>query len=271
MKTWIAVALLTGLLPAAAPAQTDPRLRTAVQLAAEGLPDSANAIVAAVLAATPVTDSLYPEVLYTQGAVARTVAEMRRAFQQVAVEYPMSPWADDALLRLAQLDFAAKDYAGTVHNAELLRGNAPSSPLNTAAALWAARARFEQADTAAACAWVAQGLASTGTDIEARNQLEFLRGRCAAPAAPGDTAAPAKPPAPATGAWGVQVAAVSSEASANAVLTQLQGIGLTGVVVREGASLFKVRVTGLPDRAAADSAVARIKAGLGGNPFVLVP
>lgn len=274
MKRWVALALVAGLIPVAAAAQTDPRLRSAVQLAAEGLPDSANAIVTALLATTPVTDTLYPQVLYTQGAIARTAAEMRRAFQKVAVEYPTSAWADDALLRLMQMDFASKNYDGTVRGAEQLRGNDPSSPLLPAAAHWAARAEFELADTAAGCAWVARGLTGSSADVEARNQLEFLQGRCTAGPAPADTArAPANPPKPmpVSDTWGVQVAAVSSQASANAVLAQLKEIGMTGVVVPEGGSLFKVRVMGYPSRAAADSAVARIKAQLGGTPFVLVP
>ena len=113
----------------AAFAQTDARLKSAVQLAAEGLPDSATAIVNGLLAVTPVSDPLYPEILYAQGAIARTTVEMQRSFQKVVVEYPTSPWADDALLRLAQIDFAARNYAGTVRGADQLRADDPSSPL----------------------------------------------------------------------------------------------------------------------------------------------
>ena len=71
-----------------ASAQTDARLQAAVQLAAEGLPDSATAIVNGLLAVTPATDPLYPQILYTQGSIARSTTEMQRAFQKVAVEYP---------------------------------------------------------------------------------------------------------------------------------------------------------------------------------------
>ena len=44
-----------------------------------------------------------------------------------------------------------------------------------------------------------------------------------------------------------------------------------GSVLRESGNLYKVRVTGLASREAADSAVAAIKAKLGGTPFVLAP
>lgn len=269
-KLALLMVLVVGLVGAGS-AQTDPRLKAAVQLAAEGMGDSATAIVNGFLASTPVTDTLYPQVLYTQGAIARTAAEMRRAFQQVAVEYPTSPWADDALLRLAQMDFASRNYTGTVRGVEQIHANDPSSPLIPTADYWAARAEFEQGNTTAACGWITRGLSAGGTDVEARNRLEFLQGRCSGGADTAPAVTPAGPAPTSAGAWGVQVAAVSSQASANAVVAQLKEIGMPGVVVPEGGNLFKVRVTGLPTREAADSAVARIKAKLGGTPFVLVP
>jgi hypothetical protein len=253
-------------------AQTDPRLKSAVQMAAEGLPDSASAIVNELLAVTPVSDTLYPQILYTQGSIARTTTEMQRAFQKVAVEYPTSPWADDALLRLAQMDFAARNYAGTVRGAEQIRADNPSSVLLPSAAYWAARADFELGKDAEGCDWIARGLASGSADIEAKNRLQFLQGRCGAGA--GDSASlPASPPAapPAGGPWGVQVAAVSSQAAASSVVTELKKIGMTGTVVQESGNLYKVRVLGLASRDAADAAVATVKAKLGGSPFVLAP
>jgi len=274
MKRILAVTLaLLVAATATAAAQTDARLKAAVQLAAEGLPDSATTIVNGLLAATPPTDSLYPQILYTQGMIARSTADMQRAFQKVAVEYPTSDWADDALLRLAQMDFAARNYAGAVRGLEQLRANNPSSPLMASAAYWAARSDFELGKTADACAWIDRGMASAGSDVEARNQLAFLQGRCA-PAADSAPAGgpPAPPPAqPAAGPWGVQVAAVSSQASANGVLKQLKAMGMTASVQLEAGNLYKVRVTGLPSREAADSAVVAIKAKLGGNPFVVAP
>ncbi len=271
MRYLFSLALLLVVAAPTAAAQTDARLKSAVQLAAEGLPDSATAIVNGLLAVTPVSDPLYPEILYTQGSIARTTTEMQRAFQKVAVEYPTSPWADDALLRLAQMDFAARNFAGTVRGAEQVRANDPSSPLIPAAAYWAARAEFEQGRTAEGCAWITRGLASESADVEAKNRLEFLQGRCTGTPDSGAVTAPGPTAPPTPGGWGVQVAAVSSQASANSVLADLKAMGLTGTAVQESGNLYKVRVTGLSSRAAADSAVVRIKAKLGGSPFVLAP
>ena len=52
--------------------QTDPRLVSAVRAAQEGRGDSARAAVDRLLAATPPTDTLYPQILYTQAMVAGT-------------------------------------------------------------------------------------------------------------------------------------------------------------------------------------------------------
>ena len=271
MKRLIILALAIATTAASAHAQTDARLRSAVQLAAEGLPDSATAIVNGLLAVTPVTDSLYPEILYTQGSIARTTTEMQRAFQKIAVEYPTSPWADDALLRLAQMDFAARNYAGTVRGAEQLRADNPSSPLIPAAAYWAARADFELGKVADGCVWITRGIESASTDIEAKNRLQFIQGRCVPGATDSGPAAPLPPAQPAAGSWGVQVAAVSSQASANSVLADLKAMGMTGTAVKESGNLYKVRVTGLASRDAAEAAASAIKTKLGGSPFVLVP
>ena len=80
--------LLALLLPARLlRAQDDPRLADAVRLAQDGQSDSARAAVARILAATPTTDSLYPQVLYTAGRVSGSVDEMRRQSSRVAVEF----------------------------------------------------------------------------------------------------------------------------------------------------------------------------------------
>lgn len=270
MKRLIILALALAIATTPAHAQTDARLKSAVQLAAEGLPDSAAAIVNGLLAVTPVSDPFYPEILYTQGSIARTTTEMQRAYQKLAVEYPTSDWADDALLRLAQMDFAARNYAGTVRGIEQIRANDPSSDLLPSASYWAARANFELGKTADACTWITRGLESPSADVESKNRLEFLQGRCAS-GADSSPAAPSPAAPPAAGAWGVQVAAVSSQASANSVLKDLKAMGLNGTVVKEQGNLFKVRVTGLASREAADTAAATIKAKMGGNPFVLAP
>ncbi|HEX6616129.1 MAG TPA: outer membrane protein assembly factor BamD, partial [Gemmatimonadales bacterium] len=148
-----AVALLALWSPARA--QTDPRLVQAMHSAQEGQSDSARAAVERLLAATSPSDSLYPQILYTQAMVAGSAADMRRSLQRVVVEYPTSPWADDALLRLVQMDYAVRNLESAERNLERLRQDFPATPLLPQAAYWAGRAYFDDNKPAAACRWLA--------------------------------------------------------------------------------------------------------------------
>jgi outer membrane protein assembly factor BamD (BamD/ComL family) len=130
------------VIPAAA--QTDSRLVEAIRQAQEGGGDSARAKVRRLLAATSPTDTLYPQIIYTQAMVASDANEMRRQLQRVAVEYSSSSWADDALLRLVQLDYASGNLPGAARNLERIRQDYPGSTLLPQSAFWAARTYFDQ-------------------------------------------------------------------------------------------------------------------------------
>jgi hypothetical protein len=283
-------------------AQNDPRLVTAVRTAQEGASDSARAIVRQLLAATPPGDSLYPEILYAQAMVAGEAGEMRRHLQRIVVEYNGSSWADDALLRLVQMDYATRNLDAAARNLERLRLDYPQTPLVPQAAYWAGRTYFDLKTPGPGCRWLAEGMARA-QDIETRNQLNFLYQRCgtdgqggggadssrrmqdsaqtpAAPAAPVDTArradstarpAPDSAPTPRAAPqarYRVQVAAVATPGAADDAAEKVEQLGYPAVIVRER-GLYKVRAGAFASRAEAQSAVGRLKAALGGSPFVV--
>jgi cell division septation protein DedD len=291
-------------------AQTDPRLLEAVRNAQEGKSDSARMKVRRVLAATPPSDTLYPQILYTQAMVASDADDMRRQLQRVAVEYSWSSWADDALLRLVQLDYAGSNLEGSSRNLERLRRDYPGSALLPHASYWAARTYFDQKNPDLACRWLAEGLASSQGNIELQNQLTYLDQRCAAiraataaapPSAatptptpqpatptppPTDPAAAAAPPptpprpdsirstsaagqVPAPGArFRIQVTAVRTRSAAEDIAMNLRGKRLDARVVEDG-GLYKVRVGSYATRGEAAADVPKVKAQLGGSPFVV--
>ncbi len=175
----IAAALVAlALYTSPASSQTDPRLLEIIRQAQEGRGDSARIKVQRLLATTPNTDSLYPQIVYTQAMVSSDAAEMRRQLQRVAVEFPASSWADDALLRLVQLDFASGSLAGAARNLEKIRQDYPDSPLLPQAAYWAARTYFDQKNPQVACRWLADGLTASQGNVEMQNQLGYLNQRC---------------------------------------------------------------------------------------------
>jgi cell division septation protein DedD len=282
-------------------AQTDPRLVDIVRAAQEGQSDSARAAVQRMLDATPPTDTLYPQVLYTQAMVAGSAGEMRRLLQRVTVEYSTSDWADDALLRLVQMDYATRNFDGAARNLEKLKLDFPASSLMAQAAYWAGRTYFDSNNPQSACRWLADGMAKAQTDIELQHQLGYLYQRCdmrsdsgataqapadsaardsaaragaAPPSAAGSTSAPlsaAPAPAatkPARTVYRVQIAAVGSRQAADDAAKKARPLGLTVTTVHQG-SLYKVRVGEYATREAAQNAASSLKAKLGGSPFVV--
>jgi hypothetical protein len=284
-----AVLLLASLPPCVLAnrlhAQSDPRLLEVVRLAQDGLSDSARAMASKILSTTSPQDSIYPEVLYTAGIVSKSVDEMRRAYQRVAIEYPTSAWADDALLRLAMLDYAAADPNGTVRNLERMRQDYSGSDLVPLASYWAARAYFDLKKPSEACRWLDAGLAQVGANIELQNQLDFFHNRCTAqpaestktdstrnasakpPVVASDSARKASTAKPAPG-FSVQVGAVKTKAAADALAAKVKSAGVEPHIASEG-GYFKVRAGRFPDRAKAQAAAATLKTSLGGAPYVV--
>lgn len=267
-------------------AQSDSQLVHVVQLAQEGQGDSARALMSRIMSTSSPADSNYAEVLYTSGLVAANVADMRRAYQRVSVEFASSAWADDALLRLGLLDYADNHPDNTLKDVERIRSDYPASPLMSVASYWGAKAAFDLRRTADACRWVDEGLAGVGDNIELKNQLTFLQNRCGPgmipppvdstrpdSAKPAPAAAPSATPKPSTasagkGGYGVQLGAVKTQGAADALLKTITDAGLTGHIVNEGGYL-KVRAGPYPTRAAADAAAAKLKAATGKAPYVV--
>lgn len=196
----LATCTVTGcmLLAAASPAaaQTDPRLVQAVAVAQEGDRDSATALVRVVRNGAAAGSALYAEVLYTTSILASNPDTMRRMLQQVIVEQSLSPWADDALLRLAQLDYASGNLPAAMRDLERLRTDFPNSDVFTDASFWAARTYFDARQERPGCEWVGMGLARAGdTPSTVRDQLQVFARRCSATAlAEGSAKAPPAPP-----------------------------------------------------------------------------
>lgn len=282
----VVAVLVSAHAPTRLCAQSDPRLVAAVRLAQDGQGDSARAQVKRILDATPASDPVYAEAIYASGVVAATTLERERQFQRLVVEYNGSAWADDALLQLAELNFARGDLAGVARNVERLASDYPQSEVIPQAAVWAARTYFRQENTSAGCRWLTNGLAHADTlDVELHNELTFLNGRCvaagdttvwkpagrrvdstaAANAPPTDTARavpPSIPTAPAPerpSGWSVQVASSSTQANADALIARLTHDGFAGgYVVKDGAA-FKIRVGRFTARTGADALVGRMR------------
>lgn len=94
-----------------------------------------------------------------------------------------------------------------------------------------------------------------------------------APAAPATVVPPPITPsaaAPLPPAYRVQIVAANSQEAADEMLDRAQKAGFKGVIVKDG-GYFKVRLGEYATRAEATAAASRIKAKLGGSPYVVAP
>ncbi len=178
------------------PPPTDSLFRRARRLVSEGNGTAGRALVDSVLKTETEGTSGYGNALYWRGALSETAADAERDYRRVIVEYPLSAYADDALLAIAELEQARGDRAGALLHLQRFVREHPVSPSRGTAAFAAARLAFEQRDTRTGCAMIAEARASVPTtDVELRNQIDYFGERCASADA---TAAPVVAPAKTT-------------------------------------------------------------------------
>src|SRR5258705_5962905 len=176
----------------AAPAlpANDSIFRRARRLVSEGDGATGRAIVDSLLRTVPEGAPSYGDALYWRGALAETAADAERDYRRVIVEYPLSPYSDDALLSLAELEQARGDRLAAYQHLQRFVREHPVSPARARAGLAAARLAFEQRDLKRGCAMIADARASAGTrDVELRNQIEYYGAHCSTAAAPSPASA----------------------------------------------------------------------------------
>src|SRR6266550_4643076 len=108
-------------------------------------------------------------------------ADAESDYKHIVVDYPLAPQAEDALLRLAQLELARGDREGALIHLQRIPRDYPRSKSLARASYWTARVLFEKNDVPDACAANANALAQTdSTDVELRNQIQYQGQRCPA-------------------------------------------------------------------------------------------
>jgi cell division septation protein DedD len=183
-------------------------------MVAEGQGDAGRALVQQQMDAAPPGSPRYVEALYWRAVLASTAADAERDLKRVVIEFSLSPRADDALMRLAQLELARGDRDQAVAHLDRLVLEHPNSPTRARASYWMARALFEEKKDGAACARLVEARRSASAgDIELRNQIDYYSPRCAGM----DTLAAAQ--APASAARGPQPAPTSPSPTTRSSVT----------------------------------------------------
>jgi cell division protein FtsN len=168
------------------------------RLVSEGDGATGRALVDSMLRAAVEGTPAYGDALYFHGALAETASDAEHAYRRVIVEYPVSPYADDALLALAELEQARGDRTAAYQHLQRFVREHPMGPARARAGLAAARLAFEQRDVPRGCAMIADARRSAGSaEVELQNQIDYQGARCPATT----TSAPVTAtPAPSTAA-----------------------------------------------------------------------
>ena len=301
MTQWRTIPILPALLAAvavSAGAQDNPAIREAVRLAGDGRGDEARQIVAVELSHARPGETAYVEALFWRARLTAAGDSAERDLRRIAIEYPTSRWAPEALLRLAQLAIAAGNPVSAFALAERLRSDYPDSEWRPQAAFWAGRAAFDLGEARAACALLDSARTEGATDIEFLNRIAFYRSRCgvvpAAPSTGSDTPSAPQPvspsltenasrapipdradtarttPTPAqTGRFSVQVAAVRTDREERGILRALRHAGYEGRVVAGADGFRRIRIGGYATELGALDAARRLRSVVAGRPFVV--
>jgi cell division septation protein DedD len=169
-----------SLAVAQAPArQADPIFVRAQTLVSDGNGVAGRALIDSVIAKTPPTSQLYPQALFWRATLAANAADAESDYKHIVVDYPLAPQAEDALLRLAQLELARGDRDGALGHLQRIPRDYPRSKSLARASYWTARVLFEKNDIPNACTANANALAQAdASEVELRNQIQYQGQRC---------------------------------------------------------------------------------------------
>jgi cell division septation protein DedD len=250
---------------------TDPLVGRIQQMVNEGNRTGARAAADSALRVRTPGTAAYAEALYARAFATSDAAAAERDYVRVSIEYPFSPRAEESILMVGQFRMARGDRAGARAQFERLANEFPQSSQVGRASYWAGRLALDDGDLARGCAYLFRASEHVPSDdVELKNQVDYLRTRCAVPVAPPlatDTAkrdsvsgAPAAPPEDAKAApeYSVQVAAFQRKRDADALASRLNRRGFQVRVVGARAP-YRVRVGRYAERVDAVAAQQRMR------------
>ena len=256
------------VMPRAGGAQdgADSALTRIERLIVAGDRSSARVLTDSLIGALPPDSPRLADALYWRAQSATSAADAERDYLRIALEHPFTARAPEALLALAQLEFARGDRNAARRRFDRVLRDYPSGRHVARASLWSGRLAIEDRDYAIGCATLTSARPLVPPDqVELRNQFDYFISQCERAPTVTDTTtatAPTTAPAPA-GATGVQfsvqVAAYTVRRDATATAARLKERGFDVRVVGDRAP-FRVRVGRYPSKALALAALARMRA-----------
>jgi cell division septation protein DedD len=191
--------------------------------------------------------------LLLRGRLATDADSATTAYLEIALGYPSSDAAPEALLRLGQGALAAGDANRAAGFLERLTRDYPGAPQRLAGLIWLARAERARNHGTQACALIAAAARDAPADAPLRPLLAEEQRACTAPPAPTATA-------DRSASHAIQVGAFRDEGAARALAQRLRARGFAARVAFTGrGTLALVRVGSFPDAATAAPVLRRVR------------
>ncbi len=151
------------------------------RLASDGNTAGAHAFVDSVLGAAKEGSPPYVNALFARASIAESADAARKDYLRIAVDYSVSPRAEDSLLRLAQMEIARGDRASAKQYLDRLALEHPEGASRAQGAYWLGRVLIDDGALTQACASLAEAKARVApADVELINQITYYARPCAA-------------------------------------------------------------------------------------------
>jgi hypothetical protein len=239
-------------------------IQRAQRLVNDGSGAEGRAVVDSLLNATEPRSSEEAEILFWRATLAESWDQAQRDYLRVMLEHDASPFAAQAMLRLAQGEIARGDRDAALRYLERLATEAPASAVRPEAALWQGRLLMDRGARPQGCAVLRAQRPRVPTGaLELERQYDYLLGGCPGAAAestrtdaPPSDPAPTPAPAPTGPAlvWSVQIAAFQTPDEAATFAAEMREKGYD-TRVDGSAPPFRIRFGRFPTRAAAAAAM----------------
>jgi cell division protein FtsN len=160
-------------------APTDTMFLRAHRLVSQGQGNTGRALIDSLLTASAPGSPAYAEGLFWRAVTAVRAEDAERDYLRIVIEHPLSTRAEDALIRLAELEMMRGDRMRAQRHLQRLIVEHPNGASRARASYWLARVFFDGNDLPRACNElnVARARAASA-DVELRNQVDYQAQRC---------------------------------------------------------------------------------------------
>lgn len=274
LVTILALSFATDVV-AQTPTRADSVFARARRLVNEGAGAEGRALIDSLVRSTREGSPERADAIYWRAALAPDAATAQRDYVLITVDYSLTPRAADALLGLAQLEYARGDRTAARRHLERMVLEHSQATSITEAWYWLGRTRIELGDIAPGCTALDNARkALPASEVERLNMVEYAAQPCrnlpaagTAPVTPPASASSSTTPPPvasttARGAWTVQVAAFNTKAEGERMVSSLKARGHEARVIdpfATGPKLYRVRIGFFATRAEASAMVTRLK------------